>query len=84
MTRFWPQGAAVSVQVDAAGRPTAFRWKGRRHPVAAVVRTWRVDTGWWRRRVWREYVTVVTTTGLLAVLYRDVEGGGWYLVRVYD
>ncbi len=84
MTWFWPRGAAVRVLVDDAGRPRAFLWRGRRHPVAAVVRRWRVDTGWWRHRVWREYVTVVTATGLLAVLYQDLRTGAWYLARVYD
>jgi hypothetical protein len=30
-------------------RPTAFRWRGNRYRVTAVLGHWREDPGWWRR-----------------------------------
>ena len=35
-------------------------------------------------RVWREYFRLVTVSGLLVDMYRDMAGGGWYVQRVYD
>jgi hypothetical protein len=35
-------------------------------------------------RVWREYFRLVTVSGLLVDVYRDMAGEGWYLQRVYD
>lgn len=35
-------------------------------------------------RVWREYFRLVTVSGLLVDVYRDISGGGWYVQRVYD
>ena len=40
--------------------------------------------GWWRRRVWREYFTLTTHTGLLVLIYHDVRDDSWRLQRVYD
>jgi hypothetical protein len=34
--------------------------------------------------VWREYFRLVTVSGLLVDVYRDMAGGGWYVQRVYD
>lgn len=84
MTWFWPQGLAVPVHAGRKGHVHAFYWQGRWHPVRALVRRWRVDTGWWRHRVWREYWLLITRTGLLAVIYQDLQTGRWYLLRVYD
>ena len=37
-----------------------------------------------RWRVWRDYLAVVTTDGLLCVLYYDMLDEGWYLAKLYD
>jgi hypothetical protein len=50
----------------------------------AAARRWRVDTGWWQRRVWREYFTLTTTSGMLVAIYHDVLTGAWRLQRLYD
>lgn len=84
MTRFWPRGLPIRVEVDAAGMPRRLRWQERGHAVRYIVHRWRVDTGWWRGRVWREYMTLITTTGLLVVVYRDLTSGKWFLQRLYD
>ena len=84
MTYFWPEGQPIVVQSDALAAPQSFTWQGRRHPVQAVARRWRVDQDWWRQRVWREYFKLTTRTGLLVIIYRDLLSGQWYLQRLYD
>ncbi len=84
MTRFWPEGERVQVEVDGLHRPLCVTWRGARHPVERVCARWRVDEGWWNRHVWREYFKVATQTGLLVVVYRDFVTGDWFLQRLYD
>ena len=84
MTRLWTPGKAIQVTEGPAGDPLQIRWDGQVHPVAAITRRWRVDTDWWRRRVWRAYYKLSTETGLLLEVYRDLEEGGWYVQRLYD
>ena len=84
MTHLWATGEALRVDVDAEGAPLRLIWRGRAHPVESITRHWRVDVEWWRVRIWRDYFKLVTTTGLLVVIYRDFEADGWYLQRLYD
>ena len=84
MTRFWPQGAPIKVSIDDVERPRALVWQGDRHAVWHHVKRWRVDDGWWTERVWREYYTLTTRSGLLLVVYQDLLAGDWHLQRVYD
>lgn len=84
MTRLWPQGEAIVVVSDSQGTPGAFEWQGRTHRVVRLGQRWRVDEGWWRQQVWREYFQVCTDTGLLMIVYRDLLTGRWYLQRLYD
>ncbi|MEW5956274.1 MAG: hypothetical protein AB1801_01020 [Chloroflexota bacterium] len=84
MTYLWPAGEPITVQHDRLATPEVLIWQGRRHPVQAVSKRWRVDQGWWRRRVWREYFQLITRTGLMLVIYREVETGQWFLQRLYD
>lgn len=83
MTRLWVGGTAIRV-VQQAGLPARFIWDGRSHPVQALANRWRVDVGWWRLRLWRDYYKLVTTTGLLVVIYHDLMTDSWYLQRLYD
>lgn len=84
MARFWPNGVKIDITCDALATPQAFTWQGHRHVVSTVLERWRVDERWWRRRVWREYFILTTTTGLLALIYHDVRSDAWRLQRVYD
>ncbi len=89
MTYHWQPAQPIRVEVDALGAPRRIWWRGRGHPVEEVLNRWRVDEGWWRLgvedgRVWREYFKLVTRSGLLLLLYRDLAGGGWYLQGLYD
>lgn len=84
MSRFWPDGVPIVVACDELATPLAFTWQGYRHVVAQVVARWRVDEGWWKRRVWREYFQLVTASGLLVLIYHDVRAGAWRLQRLYD
>jgi hypothetical protein len=84
MTRLWPGGQSILVESDSGGTPVSFAWQGRPHRVLGVAKRWRVDQGWWRRRVWREYFKLYTHTGLLVIVYRDLLSSQWYLQRLYD
>jgi hypothetical protein len=84
MTRLWPDGQMIEVEADASGIPQQFIWWGSSHRVETVAGRWRVDEDWWRVRIWREYFKVATTSGLLVVLFHDLEAGGWCLQRLYD
>jgi hypothetical protein len=84
MTYLWPKGEAITVKSDTHATPLVFTWQGQAHPVQAIAKRWRVDQGWWRKRVWREYFKVTTRTGLLVIIFREVQTGAWYLQRLYD
>ena len=84
MSLFWPDGELIAVRKDSSGAPGAFTWYGRSHEVRGVAKRWRVDHGWWCKRVWREYYKLHTDTGLLVILYMDLLTGQWFLQRLYD
>lgn len=84
MTHLWAEGETLDVVIDDEGVPLRLTWRGRSHPVEHVTKHWRVDVEWWRLRIWRDYFKLVTATGLLVVVYRDLQKDGWYLQRLYD
>jgi hypothetical protein len=84
VTWLWPEGDLITVVSDLKQTPQAFTWQGRTHQVEVVAKRWRVAVDWWRVRVWREYFKLATHTGLLAVVYRNMLTGQWYLQRLYD
>ena len=84
MSRFWPEGVPIGVTCDDLATPIAFTWQSHRHVVEEILERWRVDAGWWRRRVWREYFQLTTTSGLLLLIYHDVRADEWRVQRLYD
>jgi hypothetical protein len=85
VTRLWPEGEAIQAW-GGQETPSGFAWQRADHRILEVYNRWRVHTRWWEpgQAIWREYVKVVTDTGLLCLLYRDLRRGGWFLARVYD
>ncbi len=84
---FWQDGAPITMQSDARGRPLRFQWQGQQHIVDQICNRWRIDEGWWRgqrQTAWKEYIKLTTTDGLLCLLAHDLRAGSWALVRVYD
>lgn len=79
----------------AAGRdaPTAFRWRGQRYQVVAVLGHWYEDEGWWRHPdgvpqriertdLWRvEARNGTPARGVYELVRR---GDAWRLDRVWD
>ena len=84
MTYLWLFGDPIQVTLNRLGLPDVFVWHNRQHPVQGIADFWRVDTEWWRVRVWRDYFTLYTRTGLMVIVYRDILSGEWYLLRRYD
>jgi hypothetical protein len=69
---------------DEDGVPMEFTWHGETHPVHLIANQWRIDEGWWDKRIYRDYFKLTTTTGLLLIVYRDGLSGEWYLQRLYN
>jgi hypothetical protein len=84
MTRFWADGTPVTVTCADDRRPAWITWQHRRERVIDILGRWRVDEGWWRARVWREYLVLVTERGRLLLIYRDLLDDRWYVQRLYD
>ena len=84
MSRLWPEGDPIHVTVDEMGKPTAFMWNGRTHPVLDIANHWQVDEQWWSSQVWREYFKLTTETGWLVIIYQNLLNRRWYLQRLYD
>jgi hypothetical protein len=84
MTHFWPEGEPVDVEADSLWTPLRLTWQGSTHAVECITERWRVDEEWWRGRIWREYFTLTTSTGLLMEVFHDLTADKWYVQRVYD
>jgi hypothetical protein len=82
LTRLWVEGEPVEVW-GGEGTPGGFKWNRASHRVQEVCNRWRAHALWWEpnEMVWREYLKVVTNTGLLCLIYRDLLTGSWYLQR---
>ena len=72
------------ITAAADDTPLRFTWQGRTHDVDAITRAWRVRTDWWRDGAWRAYYRLTTTTGLLVVIYHDLNANDWFLQRLFD
>ena len=84
MTLLWSSGVIIRVWCHPDGTPARMRWQGQGHGVQIIANEWRIDLGWWRLRIWRDYYKLLTTTGLLMIVYHDLLTDLWYLQRVYD
>lgn len=84
MTRLWPDGVLVRVAESSDGVPVRFIWAGQSHKVTEITRRWRVKSDWWRDAVWRDYFKLITDTGLLLIIYHDLQNDEWFLQRLYD
>lgn len=84
MTRLWPEGNPITVFTDHSEAPSRFDWRGQTHAAKEITRRWRVRLDWWREAVWRDYFKLTTQTGLLVVIYHDLQDDQWYLQRLYD
>ncbi|MBI4719083.1 MAG: DNA polymerase Y family protein [Planctomycetes bacterium] len=75
--------AATSVIPD--GPPIAFRLHGRQHRIAASIGPERIETGWWRGpHLRRDYYRVTTDDGRHCWLFRQRDGGRWFLHGWFD
>ena len=84
MTYFWAKGVALRMWVADDGRPKAFMWEHQRYQVSVITDQWRIDEGWWIVRIWREYYEILTDTGLMVVIYKNLLTGQWFLQWMFD
>lgn len=63
---------------------SGFVWQGQEHMIAAIIKTWRVEHGWWEVQTQRDYYKVRTTSGLLLTIYHDQANGKWLVERIYN
>ena len=87
MSRLFDPPLAIDMETDSLSRPVRFALHGRWHKLARAIERWEVDVDWWKveGRVHRAYWAVTTTTGMLCVVYKELEGeGGWFLAKAYD
>lgn len=84
MSRLWLRGVAITVDHPQADSPVAFVWNETKHTITHVANRWRVDVEWWRFHIWRDYFKVVTSSGLLVVIYHDLLTDQWFVQRLYD
>ena len=85
MTRLWSRGTPIVVYQNGSDSPERLIWGGQTHVVAEVAKQWRVNADWWRgEAVARDYYKLTTATGLLIIIYHDLQTGSWHLQRLYD
>lgn len=76
-----PAPQPIQVTTDAEGIPRALIWPDRILPLVRVYEHWRERRYWWARPVLRDYYRVETANGQVKAIFRDREGGGWWLER---
>jgi hypothetical protein len=84
MSRLWPGGDPIEVEVDSGGLPRAFSWRGAWHQVEGITNRWRARVSWWSEEAWRDYFKLVTVDGLLCTIYHDLHVNAWFCARLYD
>ncbi|MCI0579739.1 MAG: hypothetical protein L0332_24390 [Chloroflexi bacterium] len=84
MTRLLPEGQVITVTSDGEDAPITFKWKMRRHDTQTIINHWRMDILWEESRIWRDYFTLLTNTGLKVTLVHDLLTDSWYLHELFD
>jgi hypothetical protein len=86
MTRLWSEGEPIQMETNSDGSPVRFGWRSRTYRLQRIQQQWQVDSDWWspEGRVWRNYYALLTTDGLLCVVYNDLLHQEWRIARVYD
>jgi hypothetical protein len=86
MSRTWPEGDSITVELDAKRQPTRFSVNGRTLMVIKVRKRWQVDVDEWEAegRVWRAYWRVFTSENGLFDIYYDFLDQTWHLAEQYD
>jgi protein ImuB len=72
----------VSVVPD--GAPIRFRYEQQQHVVTQYWGPERIETGWWRRPVRRDYYQIETTAAERYWLFRALADGRWFLQGTFE
>lgn len=72
----------IPVRPAADGAPATVVFEGEERAITAVQDRWRIDDEWWRETpVTRMYYQLQLDGGRVITLYRDLDGGTWWLQR---
>lgn len=67
-----PPARRLRAAVDAGGSPTELFLEGHWERIRELCNRWRVVADWWRREIRRDYYRLITESGRLCVVYRDL------------
>jgi hypothetical protein len=84
MSRLLSDPIAIEVKSFNGRIPEHFQRNGIEHQVQNVADHWRVNTGWWKVQITRDYFELQTSGSLFATIYHDLIADRWYLQRIYD
>ena len=79
----WPLPLEV-VSVVPDGAPIRFHYEQQQHVIAQYWGLERIETGWWRQPVRRDYYQVETTTADCYWLFRALADGRWFLQGTFE
>lgn len=69
---------------NAAGRPVAFSFRGRRYRIVEVVDSWLEVGEWWEGEPETEWLRIVTHDRGTFEIYSPTPEPGWRLWRILD
>ncbi|MBI4318715.1 MAG: hypothetical protein HY675_09510 [Chloroflexi bacterium] len=78
-----PLSTKLTVITGKDGKPAFVIRRGRKER-ARVCNNWRVEDGWWKENVSREYYRLITASGTIMVVYFERDDQGWYLEKIVD
>ncbi len=86
MSRLLLDGETIAVDLDPKGNPIAFTWQDGTYLIERVYQHREIDIGWWSDEgvTHRNIFAVITTDGMLCVIYLDHSDGCWHLEKLYD
>ncbi len=80
-----PEPAAIHVEwPDEHTAPQSFEWKGERIPIAAFSGPERIETGWWRGGIARDYYLAASPRQAQYWIFQSRESEQWFVHGVFE
>lgn len=75
----------IQESIDVAQQshaPYMICWRGGTYAVERIIDTWTSRGPWWGKDEQREYILLVTCSGVMEIYNSNIQG--WMLSRMYD